>query len=354
MSILKLDKSTTSKIQNAPEFALDPNGEFDIVGESFNEDNFLVIQKIHKVAPGESLDLPAVLLNNPQNVHSPTRTAVGVYIEGLLVGHIPQATSKLFFEKIEKFNGIAKAIARVWMSGDGFNSVRLRITSPIRFSHETPSTEIRKLSGDGSFAFPMRTSKYPIDWSNQLIVKRGLPLLSVGENYIGDDGTIVMGEFGRSPYFFCGYGYIAKPRIDHERDVNSYLYFLGGEARVSYRITRTSEKSHKLHLDWDLRASTKVKKAVLPKAEGDFVQPFVNSTKRTLKWTDDSDVPVIRAGAIAPSRTLSQKNSRPGYTEVNFSKAGRFFLKVVGWAFIGLFFVLWVLFKELLRSKKRR
>jgi hypothetical protein len=89
----------------------------------------------------------------------------------------------------------------------------------------------------------MRTSKYPIDWEGLKVSKYPVKEIEIGEEVLGDDGVINAGEFGRSPYFFCKYGYIAKPKVADENIVNRYLNGIGRQASVKYKLVRTSATS---------------------------------------------------------------------------------------------------------------
>jgi hypothetical protein len=233
----------------------DDSAEFPVVGVSFFDGNFQKARgKLHAAVNSEH-DISVILRHNPENSKSPSRTAVGVYFEGLQLGHIPEVSSHLFVDRVlRRTGGSVACVARIWF-GPGFNSVRLRISWPIRLRGEKSNDELPHVAGDGAFALKMKSSRKKIDWESISSTQNRVPhrfVLAIGECVTRDDGILSSGLFGRKPYFECLWGDIASFYETNVRQVQRTLNALGGQARVRYRLTRTGLTTHTLELDWVL------------------------------------------------------------------------------------------------------
>jgi hypothetical protein len=229
--------------------------EFAVVGVSFRDENFARAKRILGARVGEDRQIRVILRHNPENTKSPTRTAVGVYFEGMLLGHVPEISSGLFVSRVlTKTGGSVSCGARIWF-GDGMNSLRLHISWPPRLAGEERIFDLVRVEGDGLYSFKLKTSARKIDWKFIASTQARLAnrkVLDIGEVYLGDDGLISSGEFGRDPYFQSIYGEIAS---FYQRDVvrvQLRLNSLGGQALVNYRVLRTGEITHTVELDWKL------------------------------------------------------------------------------------------------------
>ena len=229
--------------------------EFAVVGVSYRTENFANARNILGARIGEDRQIRVLLRHNPENTKSPTRTAVGVYFEGMLLGHIPEVSSGLFVASVlTKTGGSVSCRARIWF-GDGMNSLRLHISWPPRLAGEERVFELTTVEGDGLYSIKLKTSSREIDWKYIASTQDKLAnrkVLEIGEVFLGDDGLISSGEFGRDPYFQSVYGEIAS---FYQRDVvrvQRRLNSLGGQALVRYRVLRTGETTHTVELDWDL------------------------------------------------------------------------------------------------------
>jgi hypothetical protein len=243
-----------------------------------------------------------------------------VYSSGLHLGYIPEVSAPIFADLLKKSSGLARAQARACFGSNGPNSLSLRIEWPPRFEHdEVKKFDLVRLSGDGKFNFPMRTNKYPIFW--ELLSKRKYPVpeLEVGEVFVGDDGLLTVGEYGRSPYFSCRYGYIAKPKVADEYLVNRQLSALGGQAQVNYQLIRTGPRSHKLTLDWDLKSKSKPVSS--PDSRNTFEQhPSAFESERRTRWPGEVDY---------ENRLIADLDSGSRHHRDSFSRNGEVYIKVL-------------------------
>lgn len=250
------DSSGHSEENNViQELEPDEYEEFAVVGVSYQRENFAHARKILGARIGEDRHIRVLLRHNPENTKSPTRTAVGVYFEGMLLGHVPEVSSGMFVANVlTKAGGSVSCKARIWF-GDGINSLRLHISWPPRLAGEERIFELTKVEGDGLYSIKLKTSSRKIDWKFIASTQAKLAnrkVLKIGEVFLGDDGLISSGEFGRDPLFQSVYGEIAS---FYQRDVvrvQRRLNALGGQALVRYRVLRTGETTHTVELDWNL------------------------------------------------------------------------------------------------------
>lgn len=351
MSGKTLDRQTIASASFAPSLAKDDRAEYKVVGVSFQQENFERLRKQIGRDLGEDATVRVILRHEPENKKSPSRSAVAVYSEGFHLGYIPEVAAPVFASLLKSSSGLARAHARVYFGMSGPNSLRLRIELPPRFEHqERKDTGLSKLQGDGEYSFPMRTKKYPIYWESLSARKTQVPVLEVGESFVGDDGVLIIGEFGRSPYFFCHYGYIAKPKIADERKVNEHLAVLGGQASVSYKLTRTGPDSHDLALDWI--ANFRGKAAQANRSSQKFNLEFQSSTEsRPLRWPGEPDSESV-ASSQNRSKKVTQNYRWEGFWEI-FSKVIKVFGKVVLYLTLGVFIIAFLLIGSVLRDSTK-
>lgn len=353
MSDKTLDRKTEALAKDSPELAISESDEYRVVGVSYRHDNFERLKQILGKSDGDEAVVGVVLRHEPENQQSVSRCAIAVYSSGLHLGYIPEVSAPIFADLLEKSSGLGRAQARAYFGSNGPNSLSLRIEWPPRFQHdEVKKFELIRLNGDGKYSFPMRTSKYPIYW--ELLSKRKYPVpeLEVGEVFVGDDGLLTAGEFGRSPYFSCRYGYIAKPKVADEYLVNRHLSALGGQARVNYQLIRTGPRSHKLTLDWDLQ--TKRNPVSSPDSRITFEKHWYDfESQRRTRWPGEIDYE-NRLIADPDSASREQRSSRSRHGEV-IIKVLRFIGKVVLYMTIGLlilaFMVVTGTLKDTLKKK---
>lgn len=238
-------------------YELEPDeyAEYSVVGVSFYAANFEKVKRLLRASSDSSEEIQVTLRHNPDNPKSPSRTAVGVYYQGLHLGHIPESSSGLFVSRVlSRTGGSVACGARIWFGGD-LNSLRLRISWPIRLKGEEGEVDLSYVDGDGRYSLKMKTSGRKIPWTfisktRNRVIKRDV--LGIGEVVLGDDGLISSGEYGREPYFQSNWGDIASFYAKDITQVQRVLNSVGGQALVRYRLTRTSETAHTLELDWNL------------------------------------------------------------------------------------------------------
>lgn len=351
MSIMVLNKALLSKAGKALFLAGIDTDEYDVVGESFYSENFAKLKNLYGADDDEDQGVTVILMHDPSNPHSPTRSAIGIYCESYKIGHIPESAAPIFKNLLNSFGGFAKANARIWFGRGDFNSLRLKIGWPVRYENqEVQKTDLIPIVGDGKFSFQMRTSKYPIDWEILKASKYPVLEMQIGEEVLGEDGVIICGEFGRSPYFFCKYGYIAKPRVADENIVNRYLNGIGGQASVKYKLVRTSEKTHKLSLDWNLNKPSE------PSGRNNFnserspeLGDFSNS-QNSLQWPGEPD---YSKREISMNFEVSNNQTLQTFSAIAI-RILKAFGKVLMWTILGMFFILAKVLKSSNKGRRRR
>jgi hypothetical protein len=337
MSGKTLDGKSAALARVSPRLAKYENAEYSVVGVSHQQNNFEELKHVLAKSEGEEETVEVVLRHEPENVNSVSRSAIAVYSSGYHLGHIPEVAAPIFADLLRKSSGLARATARVYFGSTGRNSLRLKIEWPPRFEHEEAKNfELFWLKGDGKFGFPMRTSKYPIYWELLATGKNRVPELEVGEIFEGDDGLLTVGEFGRSPYFSCKYGHIAKPKLSDEYLVNKTVSALGGQVRVKYQLIRTGPSSHKLSLDWAVKSNSKSVPST-DSAHGPEPRPIASYSDKPRRWPGEEDYDSLLISA-RESRKRKEKYSFCGDSEV-FIKVFKAIGKVLLYLTFGLFII---------------
>lgn len=106
--------------------------DFEVVGESFYNQNFAALQKNLKVADDNDWDEVAILVADPGNRHS--KNAVAVFVSGLKLGHVPEEQSELIYRFLLQNGGFAKADAALYFSPTR-NSIWLDVARPYTFKN---------------------------------------------------------------------------------------------------------------------------------------------------------------------------------------------------------------------------
>lgn len=337
MSNKTLDSKSAALARVSPRLAKYDNAEYSVVGVSYQLNNFEELKRVLAKSEGDESIVEVVLRHEPENLNSESRSAIAVYSSGLHLGHIPEAAAPIFADLLVKSSGLARATARVYFGFSGRNSLRLKIEWPPRFENEeTKDFDLFWLKGDGKFSFPMRTKKYPIYWELLSKSKNRVPELEVGEIFVGEDGLLTVGEFGRSPYFSCKYGHIAKPKLSDEYLVNTNVSALGGQVRVRYQLIRTGPSSHKLALDWVAKPNSKVDSSIVTTHSLQSVQ-ISSNLEKPRRWPGEEDYEILLGSAIESSKT-KQRRSLGRDSEV-FIKVLKVIGKVLLYMTLGLFIV---------------
>lgn len=114
----------------------------DVVGESFYSDNINHVRARLGVSPGDTAETVCVLVCEPNNPHSKTGKAVGVYLFGKCVGHIPSTQCEQVFDLLRPHGNKASVDCTVFFDDSGsdrpMNSVNLQASFPARFADEAP------------------------------------------------------------------------------------------------------------------------------------------------------------------------------------------------------------------------
>lgn len=341
MSNKTLDSKSAALASVSPKLAKDDNAEYRVVGVSHFGDNFEQLKQVVGKSDGEEATVGVVLRHEPENPNSESRSAIAVYSSGLHMGHIPEAAAPIFADLFSRSAGLARAEARAYFGSNGPNSLRLRIAWPPRFEdEEEPAFDLFWLKGDGEYKFPMRTNKYPIFWELLLERKHPVPELDVGEIFVGDDGVLTAGEYGRSPYFSCKYGHIAKPKVADEYLVNRHVSALGGQVRVKYQLIRTGPRSHELTLDWNIKSKSKQKsKSVSSTDSAHSFQPVAMSSnlEKRRRWPGEEDYEILLESARDSSKR--KQGHSLGWDSEVFIKVLKVIGKVLLYLTLGLFIV---------------
>ena len=270
---MRLDMNQRFRAMDAP--IVYPQGfpNFPINGLSFYPENIERVRSSLSLKDNDETMVQAVLVCEPDNPHSKRGTAVAVYVKSFKVGYVPDGSSSLFFSLLKSSGGMARADARFYYSSDGYSSCRLDVGFPPSWEAPIEGIEPEYLDGDGTFSFRMRAAKYPIDWS-QIKTSKPQLYLEIGETYT-DAGYLTMADFGRSPFLDTDYGEVtAKPYVSDEDLVNRLLASMGGQSKVEFRITRTSETSHSVKLDLDVSRWRMAKKPSSQKSRDSAANVF--------------------------------------------------------------------------------
>jgi hypothetical protein len=130
-------KSEVSETPNA-DLAVGPS--FEVVGETFYRANFDTLRVSQKLELRENGPTIATLVAEPNNQHSRNGKAVSVQVDGLVLGHIPEASNTKFFDILVEHGGTATCLAELYLdpeAGEDFakNSVRLLVAFPPKLSN---------------------------------------------------------------------------------------------------------------------------------------------------------------------------------------------------------------------------
>lgn len=230
----------------------EPN--FAVVGTSFYKANIENVRRKHKVQIGNELQFELALRHDPGNSKSPKRQAIGIYSEGLLLGHIPEVACEPFLDAMKISDGICKADARIWFGDHGVCSIRLSVLWPPHLEGEAaPKLKAQSNAGDGTYSLKLDSVGYRIDWKfmqDTASKVKGRRVLEIGETFEGDEGTFFAGDFGRRADFACVFGYVAQVPKSREKEFDRLLNSSGGTLKVKYRLTRTSRVGHTVHIDF--------------------------------------------------------------------------------------------------------
>jgi hypothetical protein len=227
---------------------VDEYAEYSVVGVSFYDQNFNSARQRLRAPIDSEHEVVVLLRHNPENLESETRTAVGVYFEGLHLGHVPQAASVIFVQDVlSKTGGMVNCTARIWF-GPTMNSLRLRISWPPRLKGETATSSPRVLQGAGTYAVELQEKSFvPFHTITQHEFSNAL----IGQTIHRGQGSLLMGEFGREPIFDCIIG-ICSFRDQDVVQVQRQLNAIGGEALAYYQISKTDSQAVTVSIDWDL------------------------------------------------------------------------------------------------------
>ncbi len=338
--------------------------EFAVVGVSYRTENFVKARKILSARIGEDRQIRVLLRHNPENTNSPTRTAVGVYFEGMLLGHVPEVSSGMFVANVlTKTGGSVSCEARIWF-GDGMNSLRLHIRWPPRLAGEERLFELTTVEGDGLYSMKLRTTSRKIDWRFIASTQARLAnrkVLEIGEVFSANDGLISSGEFGRDPYFQSVYGEIAS---FYQRDVvrvQRRLNSLGGQALVRYRVLRTGENTHSVELDWKLpplEESRHSVPGVSSRGQRAEAKTFTLANVPPLRWPNDelesSTSPIDRVRAPGKNKAPKSTHVSTGEIWSGIVKVLAFIGKLYLFIFVGAFALLKALAGSPSGKKSRR
>lgn len=286
MWVRQMKLNPTQKLQAFQAPVIYPKGwpDFPVNGLTFYPENVQRIRSLLSLEDNSEILTEAVLVYEPDNPYSKSGTAVAVYVRALKVGYVPSESSEYFFRLLTSSQGIARADARFYYSADGHSSCRLDVSFPPSWDAPIQGIEPDYLEGDGTFSFRMRSSKYPIDWG-QINTLRPEIYIDIGDTFLGA-GYLTMSDYGRSPYLDTDFQEVtAKPYEADEAIVNRLLASVGGQAKVEFVLTRTSEKSHTTKLDLDVskwRATNK-SNPTKPKTPNSTLGVWSSSKKRRPK-----------------------------------------------------------------------
>ena len=263
MWVRQMKLNLTQRVQARESPVIYPKGwpDFPINGLTFYQENIERIRSGLLLSDNDETITEAILVCEPDNPYSKSGTAVAVYLNALKVGYVPDESSAYFFKLLKGSGGIARAEARFYYSSDGYSSCRLDVNFPPSWEAPIQGIEPDYLEGDGTFSFRMRSGKFPINWEQVKALNPDI-YIEVGDTYTGA-GYLTMSDYGRSPYLDTDFQEVtAKPYESDDVLINRLLASVGGQAKVEFVLTRTSEKSHSTKLDLDVskwRAANKSK-----------------------------------------------------------------------------------------------
>lgn len=351
MSGQVLDALSAKLANSSPWLAKDEQSAYKVVGVSFQSKNFEDLKRLLGKSDGQESEVPVVLRHEPENPYSESRSSIAVYSNGVQLGHLPEVAAKFFADLLKLSGGLARADARVYFGPNSNNSLQLKIQFPPRFEGEEPKEfDLIYLTGDGEYRFSMRTRDYPICWERLSGLPYPVQELEIGETYFGEDGLLTVGEFGRRPSFSCMFGHIAKPRIPDEYAVNTHLGAIGGQARVRYKLVRTTEERHTVSLDWNLKVNRSSAMQRQPiRTENRSVD--LGSLSLPRRWPDDPEHDALQT--VDANRAKERRKDALLFEKHVFSKILKIFGKVLFYATFGIFIVSFMLVVNILEDSVR-
>lgn len=93
-----------------------PGNLQEVVGESFNQNNFETFRNQFGCAYGQEFECLVDLVAEPNNRFSKTGYAVAVKRDGLLLGYIPEAVNAAYYELAQSKYGTVHAKAKIWFA----------------------------------------------------------------------------------------------------------------------------------------------------------------------------------------------------------------------------------------------
>jgi len=87
----------------------------DVVGESFHPESMATLRKYFRSKGKSEHIVEAELRCDPDNPHSPSGKAVAVFIQDMLVGHIPEAIAPTVFDQVDAEGGTLMVGSRLWL-----------------------------------------------------------------------------------------------------------------------------------------------------------------------------------------------------------------------------------------------
>ncbi|MFM5904600.1 MAG: hypothetical protein ACKORF_00630 [Micrococcales bacterium] len=112
----------------------DDDEPVEVVGESFNAENFVKLRKMLQVQAGDTETTQVDLVAEPFNKFSKNGHAVAVQKNGLILGHLSEEVNTEFFDLLKEYNGRGVCQAEIYFCPEGqnppMNSVRLLCTDP--------------------------------------------------------------------------------------------------------------------------------------------------------------------------------------------------------------------------------
>lgn len=93
-----------------------PGNLQEVVGESFNQNNFEAFRNQFGCEYGQEFECLVDLVAEPNNRFSKTGCAVAVKIDGLLLGYIPEAVNAAYYELAQSKYGTVHAKAKIWFA----------------------------------------------------------------------------------------------------------------------------------------------------------------------------------------------------------------------------------------------
>jgi len=106
----------------------DTPATIDVVGESFYPESMSALRRHFRSTGNSEHIVEAELRCDPDNPHSSSGKAVGVYIRDMHVGHIPEAVSSNVFDQVEAQGGSLMIGARLWLDRENATPNKSSVT----------------------------------------------------------------------------------------------------------------------------------------------------------------------------------------------------------------------------------